>query len=153
MKIKNHRDFWAGLLFVAVGLLFAIGASNHDLGDSREPGTGYFPLLLGLLLIALGCLVNFKALTFETDDGGPIGAIDWRALSLVLVAIVGAGFALPELGMLPTIPLLVLLLALASGRFSLLPWIALSMACAALCWLVFVHLLGLPLVLLPASWA
>ncbi len=151
MKIKSHQDFWAGLLFVAVGLLFAIGASNHDLGDSRQPGSGYFPLLLGLLLVGLGCLLNFKALTFETDDGGPIGAIGWRGLLLVVGSVVLAGVILPRLGLLLTIPLLLLPLGLAAGRFSLPRWLAASLVSAGSCWLIFVHLLGLPIALLPAA--
>ena len=152
MKIKNHQDFWAGLLFVGVGLLFAIGASNHQLGDSRAPGPGYFPLLLGLLLIALGCLLNFKALTFETDDGAPIGCIAWRRLSVVVGSILLAGLFLPQFGMLASIPVLVYLLGLASGRFSALRWITTSLVSAAACWLVFVYLLSLPVALLPAHW-
>jgi hypothetical protein len=152
LKIKNYQDFWAGLLFAGVGLLFAIGASNHELGDSQAPGPGYFPLLLGLLMIALGCLLNFKALTFETDDGAPVGRIAWRGLSAVLISIVLAGLTLPLFGMLVTIPVLAYILGLASGRFSALRWLTTSLVSAATCWLVFGYMLNLPLALLPAHW-
>ena len=67
MKIKSERDFWAGLMFIAVGLGFAIGAMNYSMGPacppqdpcatslyarftqlSAHPGAGYFPLPAGL---------------------------------------------------------------------------------------------------------
>ena len=35
MKIKSQRDFWSGLMFVAMGLGFAIGATNYSMGRRR----------------------------------------------------------------------------------------------------------------------
>ena len=49
MKIKSQRDFWSGLMFVVVGVVFAVGATNYSMGTSARPGAGYFPLMLGVL--------------------------------------------------------------------------------------------------------
>ena len=70
MKIKSERDFWSGLMFIAVGVGFAIGATNYSMGPacppndpcaanlwarmsqlSAHPGAGYFPLGLAILLV------------------------------------------------------------------------------------------------------
>ena len=40
MKIKSQRDFWSGLMFVAVGVGFAWGATNYSFGTSARPGPG-----------------------------------------------------------------------------------------------------------------
>ncbi len=76
MKIKSQRDFWSGLMFVAVGIGFAWGATTYSFGSSARPGPGYFPFGLGILLAVLGSIVLFKALTIEVEGGDLIG--DWR---------------------------------------------------------------------------
>ncbi len=75
MKIKSQRDFFSGLMFVAVGVVFAVGATNYSMGSSARPGAGYFPLILSVLMAVLGAIVLFKSLTIETEGGDPIGAV------------------------------------------------------------------------------
>ena len=60
MKIKSERDFFSGLMFVIVGVVFAIGATNYSMGSSAKPGAGYFPLILSVLMAILGAIVLFK---------------------------------------------------------------------------------------------
>jgi hypothetical protein len=88
LKIKSQRDFVSGLLFVAVGVIFAIGATNYSMGNSARPGPGYFPLILSVIMAILGAIVLFKSLTIETEGGDPVGNIAWRPLLLIVVAIV-----------------------------------------------------------------
>ena len=47
MKIKNPKDFLAGLMFIVFGLFFVIGARNYQLGSAARMGPAYFPTLLG----------------------------------------------------------------------------------------------------------
>ena len=54
MKIKSERDFWSGLMFLAIGIAFAWGATTYSFGSSARPGPGYFPFGLGILLAVLG---------------------------------------------------------------------------------------------------
>jgi hypothetical protein len=57
MKIKNQKDFWSGLMFVALGLGFAWGATSYSFGSSARPGPAYFPFGLGILMAIIGALV------------------------------------------------------------------------------------------------
>jgi hypothetical protein len=57
MKIKSQKDFWSGLMFIAVGVGFAWGATNYSFGSSARPGPAYFPFGLGVLLAIMGALV------------------------------------------------------------------------------------------------
>ena len=38
VKIKSQKDFWSGLMFLAVGLAFAWGATFYNFGSSARPG-------------------------------------------------------------------------------------------------------------------
>jgi len=42
MKIKNAKELWAGLMFIAFGLFFVIGARNYQLGSAAHMGPAYF---------------------------------------------------------------------------------------------------------------
>ena len=51
----NLKDCAAGTLFVAIGLLFAVNAwLGLSIGSAFAMGPGYFPILLGLILIGFG---------------------------------------------------------------------------------------------------
>ena len=115
MKIKSQRDFGSGLLFLVLGGVFATTAADHSPGTLAEPGAGFFPLILGTVLMVLGALVLFKALTLEADGGHPLGPIAWRALALIVLAVVVFGVSLPRLGLLVATALLGLIASLASA--------------------------------------
>jgi hypothetical protein len=117
MKIKSERDFWAGLMFLLVGSGFAWGATTYSFGSSARPGPGYFPFGLGVLLAVLGAIELFKALTIETEDGEKIGAWAWRPLLWIIGSVVLFGLALPRLGMIISLPLLVIVSATAGDEF------------------------------------
>lgn len=149
MKIKSQRDFWAGLMFLVAGLAFAYGATNYNFGQSARPGPGYFPFGLGILLAILGAIVLFKALTIEVEGGDPIGRFPWRPLIIVLGAIVGFGFLLPRLGLAITLPLLIIVSAMAGDEFHWGEALMNAVVLTFFSWLVFDKGLGLTIPLWP----
>lgn len=149
MRIKSQKDFLAGLMFVAVGVVFAIGAANYSFGSSARPGPGYFPFGLGVLLAVLGAFIVFQALTVRTPDGDRVGAIPLRPVSLIVLAVVLFGVALPLLGMVIALPLLVVVSSLAGDEFGLVEVLALAAVLTVGSWLVFIKLLNLTIPLWP----
>jgi hypothetical protein len=143
MRIKSQKDFWSGLMFVVVGLAFAWGATEYSFGSSARPGPGYFPFGLGILLALLGGLVLFKALTLESENGDRIGDFAWKPLLVIVAAIVVFGFALPKLGLVLTLPLLVGITSAAGDEFKLREVIINAIVLTALSWVVFIWGLGL----------
>lgn len=117
MKIKSQRDFWSGLMFIAVGLGFAWGATNYSFGSSARPGPGYFPFGLGILLAVLGAFVLFSALTIETENGDPVGKFAWKPLGFIVGTVAVFGWSLPHLGMFIALPILVVVAAFAGDEF------------------------------------
>ena len=143
MRIKSQRDFWSGLMFVVVGVIFAVGATNYSMGTSARPGAGYFPLLLSVIMAILGAIVLFKSLTIETPGGDPIGEVAWKPLIVIVVAIAVFGFTLERLGMIITVPLLIAISSLAGDEFKWKGVIANAVVLTVGSWAVFV--LGLKL--------
>jgi hypothetical protein len=150
VKMKSQKDFWSGLMFIAVGVSFAWGATYYSFGSSARPGPGYFPVGLGVLLALLGCLVLFESMTIETDDGEPIGAFAWKPLVVITAAVVIFGLALPRLGMVITLPLLVLISSYASDEHTWLGSVINAVILTVMSWAIFVLGLKLSIPLWPA---
>jgi hypothetical protein len=149
VKIKSHRDFWAGLMFIVIGLAFAWGATYYKFGESARPGPGYFPLGLGILLAVLGTIVLFKAMTIETDGGEPVGRIAWRPLLIVLGSLALFAFLLPRVGLVISLPILVVTSALAGEEFHIGEALANAAVLTLGSWLVFIKGLGLTIPVWP----
>ena len=149
MKIKSQRDFVSGVMFIAIGVGFAVGATSYTFGSSARPGPGYFPLLLGVILALLGAAVLFKAITIESEDGDPIGAAAWKPLLLILGAVVLFGALLPRLGMVLTVPVMILVASLGGDEFHWKGVVVMSVVLAAGSWLVFVKGLNLTIPVWP----
>jgi hypothetical protein len=150
VKIKSQRDFWSGLMFVVLGIAFAWSATNYSFGSSARPGPGYFPFGLGLLLAALGSVVLFKALTLETPDGDPVGAFAWKPLSTIVGTVALFGWALPHLGLVVALPILVVVAALAGDEFHAGEALVNAAILTAGSWVIFIWGLKLTIPLWPS---
>ena len=149
MKIKSQRDFVSGLMFIVVGIVFAVGATNYSMGTSAKPGAGYFPLILSVLMAILGGIVLFKSLTIETEGGDPIGDIAWRPLIVIVVAIAVFGATINWLGLVIAVPILILISSLAGDEFKWLGVLVNSIVLTLFSWLIFVVGLKLTIPLWP----
>jgi len=149
VKIKSQKDFWSGLMFLAVGIGFAWGATNYSFGVAARPGPGYFPFGLGILLAILGGFILFESLVVETEDGEPIGPWAWKPLIVIVFSVVMFGFILPRLGMLISLPILIVVTSLAGDEFH---WkdVLISVVVLTLgSWLIFIKGLSLVIPVLP----
>lgn len=146
---KSTKDLLAGLVFIAFGLSFAYAASGYDLGTAIRMGPGYFPIVLGGLLVVLGILVLVEAAV--AGDQGAIGAIPWRGIVLILGAVLFFGFSVRRLGLVPSLFFTVLLAAFSSTRTGIAAALIIAAVLTLSCTLIFSYALGLPVPLL-APW-
>lgn len=149
MQIKSQKDFWSGLMFIGVGVAFAVGSLEYSFGSSARPGPAYFPFGLGVLMAVLGAMVLFGALGKSDGDGDPVGSFAWRPLFIILGSVALFGFLLPRLGMLITLPLLVLISSTASEEFSIKGALINAAVLTVASWAVFSKGLNLTIPLLP----
>ncbi len=150
MQIKSEKDFWSGLMFIAVGVAFAVGALEYNFGSSARPGPAYFPFGLGVIMAVLGGMVLFKALTFEVEGGDRIGPWAWRPLAVIVVSVALFGWTLPHLGMFIALPLLVFVASLAGDQFRWKEAVVNAIVLTVLCWVIFVYGLSLTIPLKPS---
>ena len=151
MKIKSQKDFFAGLMFLAVGGGFAWGATTYTVGTGARMGPGYFPLLLGILLAIIGAAIMFKATVIETQDGDPIGKWAWKQIFFIIGAnllfgVLLAGlpsFGIPAMGLIVAIYGLTFVASLAGSQFNFKEVFILSTVLAAGCYVAFVWALKL----------
>jgi hypothetical protein len=148
MRIRSSKDFWAGLIFIAIGGGFVLLAQQYRLGDMHRMGPAMFPTLIGALLAALGLIIALRSFVL---DGAPVPRFDARPIGISILAIVLFGIALQWLGLVAAIAALVLVGAYASREVRLLDNLALAAAMIVFSVAVFVWLLGLPLPLWPTS--
>jgi hypothetical protein len=148
MRVRSPKDFWAGLIFVAIGGGFVLLAQEYRLGDMHRMGPALFPSLVGALLAALGAFIALRAFAL---DGPPVPRFEARPILMSLLAIVLFAIALQWVGLVAAVAVLVLIGANAARDVRLLDVLALAAGMIVFSVAVFVWLLGLPLPLWPTS--
>lgn len=144
--IKNYKDFWSGLLFLAFGLAFIAIARDYPFGTSTRMGPGYFPMVLASLLAILGLLVAVRSLL--SRQRAKVEPFALKSLLLVLGATALYGLLVREAGFIALTFACVLISARASTHKRWLPQIILAIGTTLCCALIFIKALGLPLSLL-----
>jgi hypothetical protein len=157
VNIKSQKDFFSGLMFLAVGLAFAIGAYKYGMGDGARMGPGYFPRLLGIIMAVLGSVIIFKSLTVATADGEKLGAWAWKPLGFILSANLAFGvllgglpsIKLPAMGLIAGIYALTIIASKAGDTFKLKEVLILATVLAIGSYLAFIVLLKLQIPVWP----
>lgn len=93
IRIKAPKDFWAGLMFIGVGVFFMVWALTHyQMGTAVRMGPAYFPTMLGGLLAFLGVLVLIESFAMQGPPLTlPFNIVDAIVALVILVAIVWIG--------------------------------------------------------------
>ncbi|HTQ78156.1 MAG TPA: tripartite tricarboxylate transporter TctB family protein [Burkholderiales bacterium] len=106
MTIRNPKDFWAGLMFMAFGAAFVVGAlgtpafldslwggpilQGYQLGSAVRMGPAYFPAALGGILVLLGAVIFLRSLASRLKGEAVKLHLPFGLLDLVVVAAVFA---------------------------------------------------------------
>ena len=138
-----RKDLLAGGTFVAFGLAFAITSATYEVGSALRMGPGYFPLVLGSVLVVLGILIAVKA--FVAGEGDDLGPVPWKALVLLVGALLFFGFTVRGLGLVPALLVTVFLSAMAGRNARVIPAAVIAASLTALSVLIFVIVLQLRL--------
>ena len=117
MKIRNQRDFGAGIMYMVIGLFFTVIATQYPMGTAAKMGPGYFPFYLGILMTLLGLLVLIKSMGAKAAIES-IPKFNWKIMAQITGSVVLYGLLLPRMGFLVAVVVLVLVSASASKEFT-----------------------------------
>ena len=148
MKIRNQRDFGAGVMYMVIGLFFAIVATRYQYGSAAKMGPGYFPFWLGMLMAAMGLLVLVRSLRAKATIEA-IPKFNFKVIGLITGSIILYGILLPKMGFIVAVLVLVMVASSASKEFSWKVALINAVVLIAFTYSVFVTGLKLQFPLLP----
>jgi uncharacterized membrane protein len=141
LEFHNNRDFWAGAMLIVTGAAAIFIARDYAFGTALRMGPGYFPSVLGGLMILFGVyLVAAGLRSNEKIEGG------WslRALVVLPLSLVLFGILMDKAGFVPALLVLIVGSAAASTEFRLLESLLLAVGLTAFAVVLFIWGLGLP---------
>jgi hypothetical protein len=141
LEFRRNQDFWAGLMFLGIGAVAIFIARNYPFGRLLRMGAGYFPTLLGGVLILFGGYIMVKGLLKSEKVQG-----SWsiRAMIVLPVMIILFGLLMERAGFIPALAVLTFGSAAASKEFRWGEVLLLTAFLTALSLAVFIWGLGLP---------
>jgi len=146
LAVRLNQDVLAGIVILAFGLFFTVGAFWHSIGTLEEMGPGYFPLAAGVVLIVLGTGLTVTGFLPSTNAGT---VIELRPISVLVAGLCIYALLMPYAGLFVGILLLVAICSLATPQSRPLETLVAGLALGAFSVLLFVKGLGIPLPLLP----
>lgn len=143
--LRNNRDLIAGLLFIVLGALAVMLARDYPFGTTMRMGPGYFPTVLGVILLLFGVTVLARGIRSGEKVKGDWG---WKPLALITLSIVLFGALLDRAGMIPACVATLVVAAAAGREFRLKEVLILAVVMTAFSVVVFLYGLKLPYPLL-----
>ena len=150
----NKRDYWAGALVTAIGLVAIIEGRNYGVGTVTQMGSGFFPVALGGVMTLLGVLIAGTAyLSREPDHETFLPANpQWFAWACItsspLVFILFGEY----LGLLPATLACVFIAALGDKETTYIEAAKLSVVVTAIGIALFSYLLKIPFPIIRGVW-
>ena len=147
MRIRALKDFWSGVMFCGFAAVAIFSARGYALGTAGKMGPGYFPLLLAVLLAALGATLIARSVVLT---GEPVSRFHVLPLAIIAAAVCLFGALIEPLGLVLSLVVLTLMSVSAGAQFRLLETLALTVLLIVFSVGVFVYALGLPLNIWPS---
>jgi hypothetical protein len=145
IDLRRNRDFWAGLMLIGTGATALFIGRNYAFGTTLRMGPGYFPSVLGGMLVLFGLYLVASGLRSKEEIQG-----SWslRALIVLPLSLVLFGLLMEHAGFVPALMVLIVGSAAAGTDFRLIEALALAVGLTALSVALFIWGLGLPYPLL-----
>lgn len=140
--MRKSGDIVVGLFFLAIGIVFMIGAIKLQVGVPTEPHPGFFPFIDGIILIVLSALFLFQAWGGRAGESQAFGKMGGPVLVVLTLILYVA--TLETLGYIITTTILsAVVLKVMETKPRVL--VLVSLILAVVSYLVFDRLLGVTL--------
>lgn len=141
-ELGKNKDFWGGMMLIGTGASAAlIAALNYRFGTSLRIGPGYFPTVLGGILVLFGVYVLVRGLRSNEKIQG-----NWslRALIVLPLSLVLFGVVMELAGFISALVSLIFASAFSGKEFKVIEVLLLTVLLTVLSLAVFIWGLGLP---------
>lgn len=139
--LRNNKDFLAGLIFIAIGVVAVAVARDYPMGNAMRMGPAWFPTVLGGILVLLGAWVAARGLRSGEKVKGEWG---WKPLLMIVLAIVLFGFLMARLGLVPALVAVFVVSAAGGREFRLKEVLLLTALMSAFTVVVLLYVLKIP---------
>jgi heme A synthase len=89
--LANRRDLYCGAVLALIGAIAVNEGRHHHIGSLTEMQAGYFPIVLGTILIALGLLIAATSFRRQPADAESTAEEfrmpDWRGCSAIILGV------------------------------------------------------------------
>ena len=141
IELRSNKDFWAGILLIVTGAASIFIASGYPFGSTMRMGPGYFPSVLGAILLLFGIYVMITGLR----RGEKIAVrCSLRALIVLPLSLVAFGVLMKHAGFIPALVVLIFGSASAGREVKFVEVLLLTVTLTGLSVAVFIWGLGLP---------
>jgi hypothetical protein len=143
LRIEDHSQFCAGLVFLLIGVAAFFIATGYPTGTAGRMGPGFFPLVVSGILGVLGlasCAASISARISDRIGGWPV-----VPLLFVTAGVVGFGLLIEPAGLVAASAFL--LVCCCYERWQRRPLEAIGLGCLMIGFVVllFVKFLGMPI--------
>jgi hypothetical protein len=139
--LQKNPDVLSGVMFIGVGAIAMWIARDYPFGSALRMGPGYFPSVLGGIMIVMGIYCILMGLKVQ-DEIKRTWSV--RALIVLPLTTLAYGILMEKAGFVPAVIALSILAALASPEFHWLEQVILAIGLTIGCVLLFIYGIGLP---------
>ena len=147
-KFRPGKDFFAGLLYIAFGSAAVAIGRGYALGTAARMGPGYFPVLVGAVLVIVGLVVAARGVLAKSER---VQRLMIAPLALVLAAVLLFAATIEKLGLVVAVLAVVVVGYLANARWRPLELVLLAGLLTATSVLIFYYGLKLPFKVWPGA--
>lgn len=133
--LSNRRQLASSALVLLLGLGTLLGSFNYDVGTSARMGAGYFPMVLGALLLLIGALLLATPESAQEEED--VGAPQYRGWACVIGGMLAFIVLGAYAGLIPATFSLIFISALGDKENSLTTAVSLALCMTVIAVLVF----------------
>jgi hypothetical protein len=139
--LMDNKRFLSGIMFIGIGAVAIWMARDYPMGSALRMGPGYFPIVLGGIVIAFGV---WEIIIGVLKPDPVQGNWSLRALAILPISAVVFGVLMEKAGFIPALIALVIVSAFAGREFKLMEVVILAVGLTVVCTALFIYGLGLP---------
>ena len=141
LELRNNKDFWVGMMLIGIGAAAMFIARDYPFGSTLRMGPGYFPRVLGGILILFGIYIMATGLRSQEKIKAHWSV---RALIVLPLSLILFGVLMDHAGFIPALAALIFGSAAAGKEFKFVEVLLLTVVLTVLSVATFIWGLELP---------